>query len=155
MNRLETWLDRLGLGRYAEILAKNDVDLETLAHLTDADLKELGLSLGHRRKLLAALAEETQKPAEVAPDPALETPLRTVETFLDAMSRFTRTNDADALERASSCCDLSKIDVTPAARNEAVAKFYNVLRRIGYDRTATTGGRGCAGQAAARPLACH
>lgn len=69
MNRLETWLDRLGLGRYAEILADNDVDFETLAHLTDADLKELGLSLGHRRKLLAALAEETQKPAEIAPDP--------------------------------------------------------------------------------------
>ncbi len=66
-----------------------------------------------------------------APDAGLASPLDTLDTFLGAMYAYTRTNDDEQLARASDCCDLSKIDVTPAARNEAVAKFYNVMRRIG------------------------
>jgi hypothetical protein len=62
MNELEPWLKRLGLERYAGVLSENDVDIETLAHLTDPDLKELGFSLGHRRKLLAALAAGAVEP---------------------------------------------------------------------------------------------
>jgi len=54
---LEAWLAGLGLERYASAFASNDVDFETLALLGDADLEKLGLSLGHRRKLLRALAE--------------------------------------------------------------------------------------------------
>ncbi len=100
----------------------------------------LGWFAGECRGQDADEAVPTQSAPETprsAPDPALGTPLRTVETFLDAMSRFTRTNDRDALERAASCCDLTLIDVTPAVRDEVVAKFYNVLRRIGYDPTTT------------------
>jgi class 3 adenylate cyclase len=48
-------LAALGLGRYEAVLRANDVDVDALHHLTDDDLRELGLSLGHRRKLLAAL----------------------------------------------------------------------------------------------------
>lgn len=48
-------LNSLGLSRYEEVLRANDVDQGTLRQLTDADLRELGFSLGHRRKLLAAL----------------------------------------------------------------------------------------------------
>jgi class 3 adenylate cyclase len=44
------------LGQYESVFVENDVDADVLPYLTDADLKELGLSLGHRRKLLAALA---------------------------------------------------------------------------------------------------
>ena len=54
---LVQWLVQQGLGKYADVLRENDVDLEVLHHLSDGDLKELGLSLGHRRKLLAALSE--------------------------------------------------------------------------------------------------
>ncbi|TCK36334.1 tetratricopeptide repeat protein [Paraburkholderia sp. BL8N3] len=51
------WLDGLGLGQYAHAFAENDVDLPLLAQLTDADLKELGVaSLGHRKRMLAAIA---------------------------------------------------------------------------------------------------
>jgi class 3 adenylate cyclase/predicted ATPase len=47
------------MSEYAECFAENDVDLSVLPHLTDHDLKELGVSLGHRRKMLAAIAERT------------------------------------------------------------------------------------------------
>lgn len=75
--------------------------------------------------------EPTPEQKEILPNPALASPLTTVETFLKEMSAFTRTNDRASLERAAACCDLSKIDVTRAARDEAVAKLYNVLRRFG------------------------
>ncbi len=41
------WLKEFGLGRYVEVFVENDVDLHTIPELTDDDLKELGLSLGH------------------------------------------------------------------------------------------------------------
>ena len=53
MNDLKTWLERLGLGRPAVVLAENDLDV--LAHPSDDDLEERGLSLSHRRSLLAEL----------------------------------------------------------------------------------------------------
>jgi class 3 adenylate cyclase len=56
MGEVAEWLDSLGLGGYAHIFADNDIDLGVLPHLTDQDLKDLGLSLGHRRKLLAAIS---------------------------------------------------------------------------------------------------
>ena len=42
------WLNSLGLGQYAQDFADNAIDLETLPHLSDDDLTELGLPLGHR-----------------------------------------------------------------------------------------------------------
>ena len=57
MPSIEDWLDGLGLGKYYEIFAANDVDLRSLPHLNNADLQELGVSLGHRKIMLAAIAE--------------------------------------------------------------------------------------------------
>jgi class 3 adenylate cyclase len=51
------WLATLGLSEYAGCFADNDIDISVLHHLTDQDLRELGVSLGHRRKMLAAIAE--------------------------------------------------------------------------------------------------
>ncbi|MCS3896080.1 hypothetical protein M2171_005213 [Bradyrhizobium japonicum USDA 38] len=51
------WLRGLGLGRYEQTFRENDVDAEVLADLTAEDLVGLGVtSIGHRRKLLAAIA---------------------------------------------------------------------------------------------------
>ncbi len=55
MGDLQKFLARLGLDQYGAVLASNDVDFATLPYLTDADLASLGLSLGHRRRLMAAL----------------------------------------------------------------------------------------------------
>ncbi len=57
MQQIADWLKKLGMSEYAERFAENDVDTSILRHLTDQDLKELGVSLGHRRKMLAAIAE--------------------------------------------------------------------------------------------------
>ncbi len=59
-NQVKRWLESLGLGQYAEAFAANDVDLRALIHLTDDDLKDLGLSLGHRRIVLAAINDLRQ-----------------------------------------------------------------------------------------------
>ncbi len=57
MQQIADWLKELGMSEYALRFAENDVDTSALRHLTDQDLKELGVSLGHRRKMLAAIAE--------------------------------------------------------------------------------------------------
>ena len=55
---VEEWLEGLGLAQYAAAFAENDIDFTILGKLIDADLKELGISsLGHRKRLLAAIAE--------------------------------------------------------------------------------------------------
>jgi class 3 adenylate cyclase/tetratricopeptide (TPR) repeat protein len=57
MQQIEDWLKKLGMAEYAQRFAENDIDVSVLRHLTDQDLKELGVSLGHRRKMLVAIAE--------------------------------------------------------------------------------------------------
>ena len=57
MQQMADWLKKLGMSEYTERFAEDDIDFSVLRQLTDQDLKELGLSLGHRRKLLAAIAE--------------------------------------------------------------------------------------------------
>jgi hypothetical protein len=62
---LKSWLDSLGLSQYADVFAENAIDREVLPDLTDAELKELGILLGHRKKLLKAIAELGGKRAAV------------------------------------------------------------------------------------------
>ena len=58
MNSIRVWLSELGLSQYAEAFESNDVARDLLQALTDQDLRELGVqSLGHRKKLLKAIAD--------------------------------------------------------------------------------------------------
>ena len=57
MQQITDWLKKLGMSEYRERFVENDVDISVLPYLTDQDLKDLGVSLGHRRKMLAAIAE--------------------------------------------------------------------------------------------------
>jgi class 3 adenylate cyclase/predicted ATPase len=52
---LAEWLGRYGLGEYAQTFAKNHIDFTVLPDLTENDLEKLGVSLGHRKKLLRAI----------------------------------------------------------------------------------------------------
>ena len=56
MPSIEDWLNGLGLGKYSKTFAANDVDVRVLPDLNSADLQELGVSLGHRKIMLAAIA---------------------------------------------------------------------------------------------------
>src|ERR1700745_2149120 len=50
------WLRSLGLKQYEAIFRENAIDAGVLPDLTDQDLEKLGVLLGHRRKLLRAIA---------------------------------------------------------------------------------------------------
>jgi class 3 adenylate cyclase/tetratricopeptide (TPR) repeat protein len=57
MNSISEWLASLGLSEYSKCFAENAIDLSVVRDLTEQDLKDLGVLLGHRRKMLRAIAE--------------------------------------------------------------------------------------------------
>jgi class 3 adenylate cyclase len=66
MQQIEDWLEKLGLSEYARRFAENGISIAALHHLTDLDLKEIGVLLGHRRIMLAAIAELARAAESVA-----------------------------------------------------------------------------------------
>jgi class 3 adenylate cyclase len=61
---IDNWLRAMGLGQYAELFRDNDIDMGLVSRLTSEDLKDMGIaSLGHRKKLLDAIAALETKPA--------------------------------------------------------------------------------------------
>src|SRR5262245_27121070 len=80
MHQIAEWLQELGLGQYAQRFAENEIDFSVLRDLTEQDLKELGVPLGHRRKLLAAIAKlGASAPASSQPTSAEAKPHDTAE----------------------------------------------------------------------------
>ena len=51
----DEWLDQVGLGKYRSAFAENDVDFDVLAELAESDVRQLGISLGDRKRLLRAI----------------------------------------------------------------------------------------------------
>jgi hypothetical protein len=51
-----SWLQSLGLGQYEASFRSAEIDAEILPALTDQDLEKLGVPLGHRKRLLKAIA---------------------------------------------------------------------------------------------------
>ena len=69
------WLRGLGLGQYETMFRESEIDAEVLPDLTDGDLSQLGVPLGHRKRLLKAIAalgttETAAKPARPGSSPA-------------------------------------------------------------------------------------
>ncbi|MGK0173383.1 MAG: class 3 adenylate cyclase, partial [Gammaproteobacteria bacterium] len=65
---ITSWLEEQGLGKYAATFVANEVDLVALPELTEEDLREMGVAIGARRKLLKAIREladgaDSQAPA--------------------------------------------------------------------------------------------
>ncbi|HEY9063513.1 MAG TPA: AAA family ATPase [Burkholderiaceae bacterium] len=73
VDALERWLATVGLEQLAPLLRSQDVDLDVLAELSDADLEKIGVSLGLRRKLLKALDQRRLHQAAPSP-PAVAEP---------------------------------------------------------------------------------
>ena len=83
MQQLADWLEKLGMSEYAQRFAENPIDFSVLSDLTDQDLEKLGVLLGHRRKLLRAIAnlEGIEKGAPAVPvAPAPSATQRAAET---------------------------------------------------------------------------
>ena len=78
MQQVTDWLEKLGLGQYAQRFAENDISFVILPDLTDQDLEKIGVaSLGHRRLLLRAIGEldsvgkRTPKPESASAAPVV------------------------------------------------------------------------------------
>ena len=69
MQEIADWLKTLGMSEYAERFAENGIDIAALPHLTDQDLKDIGVLLGHRRVMLAAISKLAGAPP-ATPEPA-------------------------------------------------------------------------------------
>ena len=70
VEHIAEWLEKLGLGQYAKVFADNDIDVSVLPQLTDQDLKDLGISLGHRRRYSQL---STRVLLQLSPKPARST----------------------------------------------------------------------------------
>ena len=57
MQQIADWLGKLGMSEYAQRFAENRIDLSVLPELTDQHLKDLGIALGDRLKMLRAIRE--------------------------------------------------------------------------------------------------
>ena len=53
---IRRWLNDLGLGQYGDAFEQNDLDVDVLRDLSELDLEKIGVSLGHRKKLIRAIA---------------------------------------------------------------------------------------------------
>ena len=129
MTPFGTWLAEIGLGSYDVVFASNKIDFDVIRLLSDADLRELGLTLGDRKRLLQAVAKLDEPRAEdtftavVAPATALG-PLHE-----DAVS-----HGGERRQITVMFCDLvgstalsEKLD--PEELREPVARVSNPLRR--------------------------
>jgi predicted ATPase/class 3 adenylate cyclase len=61
------WLRSLGLGQYEALFRASDIDSDILPELTEVDLEKLGVSLGHRKRLLRAISGLAAAETLVAP----------------------------------------------------------------------------------------
>jgi class 3 adenylate cyclase/tetratricopeptide (TPR) repeat protein len=58
-DKIASWLAELGLGKYVGLFAENEITFDALPHLTESDLRELGLPMGPRKILASGIAELT------------------------------------------------------------------------------------------------
>jgi hypothetical protein len=70
--QIADWLKQLGIPEYTERFAENGIDVSVLRDLTDQDLKDIGVLLGHRRKILRAIGELSSA-APLKTEPAVGT----------------------------------------------------------------------------------
>jgi len=65
MSDITAWLEELGLGRYDEVFAENEIEFDVLVELTEEHLKDMSLPLGPQLKLLKAIARLKQASPEI------------------------------------------------------------------------------------------
>ena len=79
MQQIADWLEKLGMSEYAQRFAENGIDISVLRDLTDQDLKDIGVLLGHRRKILRAIGDLSSA-APLATEPAVGTEPKAQDT---------------------------------------------------------------------------
>src|SRR5215471_792830 len=119
MTDLQQWLEKIGLAQYADVFVKNDIDLEILPEMSEQDLEALGVSLGHRKKLIKAISEarlsrrfvEAESPTRTANARAERRHLTVLLCDLVGSTALSARLDPEDLRRIlhefqRSCCDV-------------------------------------------------
>ena len=72
---MDEWLGKLNLEKYASVFADVEIDLLALPLLTEDDLRELGLPLGPRRKILDAASRISADTGHIPQSAAMQSPV--------------------------------------------------------------------------------
>jgi class 3 adenylate cyclase len=147
VTNIEDWLKDLGLGEYRSIFADNDIDFDVLPDLGEDDFEKLGLTLGHRRKLMRAVAARklaSGSSLERSPEvPATETATHEAERrqvtvmFCDLVGSTELANAVDPEEMGALIRRFQAACAAAISRFDGfVAKFMgdSVLAYFGYPR---------------------
>ena len=102
MLQIADWLEKLGMSEYALRFAENWIDFFALPDLTDSDLKDLGVVLGDRRKIMRAIAKLDAAPeaAVLMAKPPSTLSVATVQS-LPIAEEFERAAGCDAIRELS------------------------------------------------------
>ena len=60
---IEQWLVENDLARFTKLFADNEIDYDVLDELAEADLTDIGIPLGARKKILKAIRTTSGGPA--------------------------------------------------------------------------------------------
>lgn len=137
---IAAWLRSLGLERYEQAFAANEVDAHVLASLTADDLKEIGVeAVGHRRKLLDAIAAlRTQAPPPDRAAPASEAERRYLTVmFIDLVDSTRMSAELDPEDMRAVIIAYQNSVATEISRVEGnVAKYMGdgVLAYFGWPK---------------------
>ena len=117
-DRVSAWLENLGLGRYSEAFQQNAITWDVLPELKESDLETLGVLLGHRKTLLRAIAQLSQRaesmgvgslPLAVSPDTRPVPPERDHAERRQLTVMFCDLVDSTALSRRLDPEDLQEV----------------------------------------------
>ncbi|MGE0643829.1 MAG: adenylate/guanylate cyclase domain-containing protein [Nitrospira sp.] len=89
-DRVSAWLGRLGLEVYRDSFQQNAITWDVLSELTDDDLASLGVLLGHRKKLLRAIGQLSQRDEGERAKPSPTTTGQEIKPFLSDRDRAER-----------------------------------------------------------------
>ena len=125
------WLNRLGLEQYERTFRENDVDAEALRRLTAEDLTDLGVtSVGHRRKLLGAIAALRGTPPEIerTRQPAAASTAKEVSQDLAASSAERRQLTVMFCDLVASTALSARLD--PEDLRDVIAAYHRAVTEI-------------------------
>lgn len=121
-DRVSAWLESLGLDGYREVFERNAITWDVLPELNDGDLAALGVLLGHRKKLLRAIAQLSQSREDDGVGPLPVPTGQGGEPFLSSRDR------AERRQLTVMFCDL--VGSTALARRLDPEDFQAAARRF-------------------------